>query len=142
MLRKFAVAAIAALSFTALAAPASAAVDPLSALQGFTLADVQQAQAIYAANPSVPTYAAATQCLGWMNATLSKPNAGLTINLSPIKGVASGIADLDVALNTANNGLPPIVLAFNQNCGGYIEDLKAEAAQAVANKFNILGITF
>lgn len=132
--------AAAALALSA-AAPAAAATDPLSALQGFTLSDVQQAQAIYAANPSVPTYAAATQCLGWMNATLSKPNAGLTLNLSPVKGIASGIADLDVALNTASNSLPPIVLAFNQNCGGYIEDLKAEAAQTVANS-GFLGIHF
>lgn len=118
--------AASALGLTLLASHAFA--DPLSTLQSFTLNDVKAAEAEYAANPGVPTYSAATQCLGYLDATLSAPGAPVSIGsyVAP-QGVASTVADLDVALNTAYSGLPPIVLNFNANCGGYIEDLKAEA---------------
>lgn len=119
-------------------APASA--DPLSDIKAFTLTDVKTAETIYASNPSVPTYAAATQCLGYLDATLSQPGAPITFgNLSAPQGIVSTVADLDVALNSATNGLSPIVLTFNQNCGGYIEDLKAEAAQN-ASSFVLFGV--
>jgi hypothetical protein len=125
-------------------ASTSSGSDPLAQVQSFALSDVQAAQAEYAANPSVPTYGAATECLSWMNSELSGPNAPLNIQLAVPKGVVSGVADIDVGLNTANSGLPKIVLQFNQNCGGYVEDLKAEAAAAVAKNGTsaILGIKF
>lgn len=121
-------------------APASA--DPLSDIKAFTLTDVKTAETIYASNPSVPTYAAATQCLGYLDATLSQPGAPVTFgNLAAPQGAVSAIADLDVALNSATNGLSPVVLMFNQNCGGYIEDLKAEAAvRAGGLGVNLFGI--
>jgi hypothetical protein len=115
--------------------------DPLAAIQSFTLADVQAAQAIYAANPTVPTYGAATQCLGYLNTTLSATGApSVGVMLSAPVGVASAVADLDVALNAANNGLPTQVVAFNQNCAPYVEDLKAEAAKLAASNFTIFGL--
>lgn len=131
---------IAALAVALLSAPANA--DPLATIQAFTITDVKTAEAIYAANPSVPTYAAATQCLGYMDATLSAQGGQATIgSLTAPKGVASAIADLDVALNSANTGLSPVVLSFNQNCGGYIEDLKAEVAKvSVQGGISIFGL--
>jgi hypothetical protein len=115
--------------------------DPLAAIQSFTLADVQAAQAIYAANPTVPTYGAATQCLNYLNTTLSatgSPSVG--VMLAAPKGIVSAVADLDVALNAANNGLPSQVVSFNQNCAPYVEDLKAEAAKLAASNFTIFGL--
>ncbi len=122
------------------AAPAYA--DILSQLQGAALSDVKQAEAIYAANPQVPTAPAATQCLGWMDVTLSSPNAPITLNLAVPKGVISGIADLDVALSVAGtNNMTPLVDAFNKNCGWYVEDLKAQAAvHAGGLGLNIFGL--
>lgn len=115
--------------------------DPLSAIKSFSLNDVKAAEAAYAANPSVPTYKAAVQCLGWVDATLSAPGAPLNLNLVVPVGAVSAIADLDIALSTANQGLPPVVLDFNQNCGGYIEDLKAEAAvHAGGIGLNVFGL--
>lgn len=112
-----------------LTAASPAVADPLDAIKAFTLNDVKTAETIYAANPTVPTYTAATQCLGYLDSTLSAPNAPVTFGeLSAPQGVISAVADLDVAVNSVNNGLPPVVLAFNQNCGAYVEDLKAEAA--------------
>lgn len=119
--------ALSAFGLTVLAGHAFA--DPLSALKSFTLNDVKTAEAVYAANPGVPTYHAATVCLGFLDTTLSAPGAPATLTLYAPAGAVSAIADLDVALDTASQGLPPIVLAFNDACGGYIEDLKAEAAQ-------------
>jgi hypothetical protein len=112
--------------------------DPAAALRNFTLADVQQAQSIYVANPSVPTAPAALECLSWGVETLQAAPAGITLGatLETPKGIASSVADLDVALNTASGAVPPILLSFNQNCGGYIEDLKAEAA-AHAGSFGV-----
>lgn len=105
----------------------SANADALSTLQHSTLQDVRQAEAIYAANTTIPTYAAAEQCLSWADATLSSPNAPITLGVLPPEGVVSTIADLDVALSTQVN-IPPIVDEFNAHCGWYTEDLKAQAA--------------
>lgn len=117
-------AALAAITLS-ISAPASA--DVLSTLQGATLADIRQAEAIYAANPQVPTAQAAGQCLAWADAVLSAPTAPITLNLAVPKGIVSTIADLDVALSTPL-GVPPALEAFNKNCGWYVEDLKAQAA--------------
>lgn len=127
-----------------MAAPAFAGTDPLAALQAFTLNDIKAAEAVYASNPSVPTYAAATQCLGYLDATLSQAGSGASVgSLTVPKGIASGIADLDVALNSGAKGLNPAVVDFNANCGGYIEDLKAEAAAiTAAGGISIFGIHF
>lgn len=111
-----------------LALSTAAQADVLSAVKEFTLADVKQAEAIYAANPTVPTAPAAGQCLSWLDTVLSAPNAPVNFNLAVPVGVASTIADIDVALFTANSGLSPAVVEFNKNCGAYIEDLKAAAA--------------
>lgn len=128
--------ALVALSLAAV--PASAA-DLFTTLQTATLADVKAAEAVYAANPTVPTYKAATQCLGWADSVLSA-SGGVTspFNLVAPKGIVSVIADADVALSTANAGVPPIVDAFNENCGWYVEDLKAQAVAHGAGTF--LGI--
>ncbi len=133
-------AAVAVMLASCSAAPAYA--DILSQLQGAALSDVKQAEAIYAANPSVPTAPAASQCLGWMDVTLSSPNAPITLNLAVPKGVISGIADLDVALSVAGtNNMTPLVDAFNKNCGWYVEDLKAQAAvHAGGIGLNIFGL--
>lgn len=101
--------------------------DIVSTLQGASLRDVKTAEAVYNANPMVPTYGAAMQCLQWADGILSSPNAPITLNVLPPTGVVSGIADLDVALSEGNN-ISPVVEAFNQNCGWYVEDLKAQAA--------------
>ena len=116
--------------------------DPLSDIKAFTLSDVKTAESIYAANPSVPTFAAANQCLGYLDETLSQTNTSTTFgDLSVPKGAVSTIADIDVALNTATNGLSPIVLTFNQNCGAYIEDLKAETAKhTIGLGVNLFGL--
>ena len=132
-----------ALASVALLGTASVAnADPLSDIKTFTLNDVKTAESIYAANPSVPTYAAATQCLGFLDATLSQPGAPISVGaLTAPKGVVSTVADLDVALNTASNGLSPAVLTFNQNCGAYVEDLKAETAKKVGGLgVNLFGV--
>lgn len=116
--------------------------DPLSTIQAFTLNDVKQAEAIYAANPSVPTYQAATQCLGWLDTTISASGGTNPLgNLAAPAGVASTVADLDVALNSSQS-VPPIVYQFNAACGGYVEDLKAQAAKAAAGGVGFLGIKF
>jgi hypothetical protein len=113
--------------------------DPLSVLQGASLKDVKQAEAIYAANPQVPTYQAATQCLTWADGVLSSPNAPITLGVLPPEGVVSGIADLDVALTTTGT-VPPIVDDFNKNCGWYVEDLKAAAAAHASGNFVLFGL--
>lgn len=128
----------------ALSPAAHAGNDPLSKIQSFTLTDVKAAEAIYAANPSVPTYGAATQCLGYLDTTLSQTGAGSVGSLTVPKGVASAVADIDVALNGTTTGLSPAVVTFNQSCGAYIEDLKAEGA-AIAAKVGVtlpFGIKF
>jgi hypothetical protein len=128
-----------ALGLTLLASHAFA--DPLAAIQAFTLNDVKAAEAVYAANPSVPTAPAATACLSYLDTTLSAAPTGSTVSgLAVPQGVASTVADLDVALNAANGGLPPVVLQFNGACGAYIEDLKAEAAAAAAKQFSLFGV--
>ena len=121
---------------------AEAATDPLSVLKQAGLNDVKQAEAIYAANPTVPTYKAATQCLGYLDTTLSNATPGTVVgSLMVPKGIVSTIADLDVAVNTANGGLSSAVIDFNANCGGYIEDLKAEVANTVVTGgINIFGL--
>lgn len=138
-MKKFFLAALLAAS-AAFGTPAFA--DPLSDIKSFTLSDVKAAEATYAANPSVPTYAAATQCLGFLDTTLSQPGAPISFgNLAAPQGAVSAVADLDVALNTATNGLSPAVLSLNQNCGGYVEDLKAEAAYKTAGLgVNLFGV--
>lgn len=100
--------------------------DIVSTLQGASLRDVKTAEAVYTANPTVPTYGAAMQCLNWADGVLSAPGAPITLNVLPPTGVVSGIADLDVAISEGNN-IQPIVDQFNQNCGWYVEDLKAQA---------------
>jgi hypothetical protein len=113
--------------------------DVLGFLQGATLADIKTAEAIYAANPTVPTAPAAAQCLGWADAQLS---SGIQnpFNVQVPTGVVSSIADLDVALSTANT-TPPIINEFNKNCAWYVEQLKAEAVvHAGGIGFNIFGL--
>jgi hypothetical protein len=138
-MKKFLLAA-ALLVSASFAAPAFA--DPLSDIKSFTLSDVKQAETAYASNPSVPTYTAATQCLSFLDATLSQPGAPINFgNLVAPKGAFSAAADLDIALNTAQNGLSPVVLTLNQNCGAYVEDLKAEAAYKVGGLgVNLFGV--
>lgn len=122
---------------------ANAFADPLAAVQAFTLNDVKAAEAVYAANPSVPTAPAATQCLSYLDTALSAAPAGTPFSgLTAPQGVASAVADIDVALNQANAGLSPVVVQFNSACGGYIEDLKAEAAVVAAKNFTVFGIKF
>lgn len=119
-------------------APAFA--DPLSALQNFTLSDVKQAEVIYAANPEVQTAPSALVCLGWLDATLSAPGAPITFGLVAPKGAVSALADLDVALYNENNGIPKAVIAFNTNCGAYVENLKAAAVAHAGPTLSIFGL--
>lgn len=125
------------LSSLACAAPASAqSNDVFGWLQTATLTDVQTAEAIYAANPGVPTAPAATQCLGWVSGVLSS-GVQAPFTLEAPTGIASSVADLDVALSSGDAGVPPIVEQFNKNCGWYVEDLKAEAAAVAAKRTSL-----
>lgn len=115
------------------AAPARAdSFDLFSWFQTVSVADVQKGLAIYAANPNVPTYKVATQCLTWGEGVLTSQGNN-AFNLQAPVGVVSTIADIDVALNGQSSALPQIVYDFNENCGAYKEDLIAQAA-ALAGK--------
>lgn len=140
-MKMFLIATALALASLTTAASADPGTDLFSKLQTATLADVQAAQAEYTANPLVPTAPAAQKCFAWAVTVIESPGGSSNFSLVVPAGFVSTIADIDVTLNSGVT-VPPIVLAFNDNCGGYVEDLKFLAAAHGASTFLGLKLPF